>query len=62
MYASVLSFIFIKTFASDTIVIVKKKEIYTLTENCKDSISWEETILKKKIQGEINQAIISTVL
>lgn len=46
----------------DTLKIVKKKEVYFLGENCKDSIIWEEVEMVNMIVGsKINKQIYSTI-
>ncbi len=47
---------------NDTIRIVKKKEVYTLIDQCKDSIQWEEVVLKDAIiQNKINFEVRSVI-
>jgi hypothetical protein len=58
----ILSFFLFDVSAEDSIVVFKKKEIYFLTTNCKDSITWEEIILKDKdIQRKINESLYSII-
>ncbi|WP_018341688.1 hypothetical protein [Cytophaga aurantiaca] len=46
----------------DSIGIVKKKEVYPLMDNCKDSIQWEEVRMKNTtIQNKINSDIYALI-
>lgn len=62
LYIILFSFNLINAFASDSIVIVQMKEIYSLSETCNDSIIWEEISYKnKEVENIINTTIASTI-
>lgn len=46
----------------DSVGVVKRKEVYTLIDNCKDSIQWEEVRMENTvIQNKINSDIYTLI-